>query len=500
MSPNETALGIRRRQSPVAVLFIALKFLRSAARMVWPLLLIWLFNPSKSSENTYVWLLIAIGGFQLTTSVVAWFRYFFYVKDDELLIEKGVFQLQKLNIPFDRIQTINFEQNILHRILNVVRVQIDTAGSSGNELSLHALDLQTAETLRDLVLIHKKKKEEHAELEAAELSGEAIFEPKLIFKRQPSDLISIGITQNHLQTALIVLGAIFGFIQLWDEVMDVAFEEWRDMIIGQIQAGLQLFWTIAIPVFIILTVFVSLVRTFIRYYNLSLWETEEGYKVIAGLFNRQEQAIRRRKIQFIKWSINPLQALLKFSTIRLYQASSKETSNKRALSLPGSSQANVSQLLSQNFTQEALQDLVEGKVSPLIIGRRFLYTGLVPTLLGILLSVSWMGWNVLFLLLWLPINYFLAYRFQSNYRFYLNDEVLKTRSWVLNKSYLVMHLYKVQRVDVIQSIYQRRKGVANVRLFTAAGSVEIPYLAVETAHEIRDYVLYKAESDGRPWM
>ena len=66
MSQNEVALDVRRRQSPVAVLFIALKFLRSAVKMVWPLLLIWLFNPSKSSDNTYIWIFIAIGGFSTT--------------------------------------------------------------------------------------------------------------------------------------------------------------------------------------------------------------------------------------------------------------------------------------------------------------------------------------------------------------------------------------------------------------------------------------------------
>ena len=419
-----------------------------------------------------------------------------------MLIEKGVFQLEKLNIPFDRIQTINFEQNVLHRFLSVVRVQIDTAGSSGNELSLHALDLQTAEALRDLVLFYKKQKKEatNFKAETEEEIPEEVIEPKLIFKRQPSDLISIGITENHIQTALIILGAIFGLFQFWDDVMENGYEELGEVIVEQIQTGMTIFWAIAIPVFITATIVVSLVRTFIRYYDLSLWETEQGYKVIAGLFNRREQAVRRRKIQFIKWGINPLQALLKFCTIRLYQASSRETSNKRAISLPGSSQDDVNQLLNQNFSAGALQGLTEGRINRIVVWRRFLFTGLIPTVLALVLSFSWMGWNVLSWLLWLPINYMLAYRYYHNYRFYLNEEVLKIRSWVINKSYLVMHLYKVQRVDVEQSLYQKRKCVANVSLYTAAGSVKIPYLDLETALEIQNYVLFKAESDGRPWM
>ena len=153
--------------------------------------------------------------------------------------------------------------------------------------------------------------------------------------------------------------------------MGNGYEELGEVIIEQIQTGMKIFWAIAIPVFIAATIVVSLVRTFIRYYNLSLWETEQGYKVIAGLFNRREQAVRRRKIQFIKWGINPLQALLKFCTIRLYQASSRETSNKRAISLPGSSQDNVDQLLNQNFSADALKDLTEGRISQIVVWRRF---------------------------------------------------------------------------------------------------------------------------------
>ena len=45
-----------------------------------------------------------------------------------------------LNVPFDRIQSVDFKRNIVHQFLNVVSVQVDTAGSKGSELELDAIE------------------------------------------------------------------------------------------------------------------------------------------------------------------------------------------------------------------------------------------------------------------------------------------------------------------------------------------------------------------------
>ena len=61
-------------------------------------------------------------------------------------------------------------------------------------------------------------------------------------------------------------------------------------------------------------------------------------------------------------------------------------------------------------------------------------------------------------------------------------------------------IIKLQNVEVNQSPYQRRKALANVKIYTAAGSVTIPYISHYKAVELADYLLYKTESSHKKWM
>jgi putative membrane protein len=58
---------------------------------------------------------------------------------------------------------------------------------------------------------------------------------------------------------------------------------------------------------------------------------------------------------------------------------------------------------------------------------------------------------------------------------------------------------KVQRVTITQSRYQRRKNLASLRLNMASGTVRVPYIDLDTATQLRDYILYKVESSQRAW-
>jgi len=60
-------------------------------------------------------------------------------------------------------------------------------------------------------------------------------------------------------------------------------------------------------------------------------------------------------------------------------------------------------------------------------------------------------------------------------------------------------LRKVQRVTVSQSRYQRRKGLASLKMYMASGNVRVPYIEHETAKQLRDYILYKVESSDKAW-
>jgi len=67
------------------------------------------------------------------------------------------------------------------------------------------------------------------------------------------------------------------------------------------------------------------------------------------------------------------------------------------------------------------------------------------------------------------------------------DEIdLQRGVWIIERTLIPM--VRVQHVDTLQGILMRRYGLATVTISTAAGSHEIPALAVETASELSQHI------------
>ena len=64
----------------------------------------------------------------------------------------------------------------------------------------------------------------------------------------------------------------------------------------------------------------------------------------------------------------------------------------------------------------------------------------------------------------------------------------------------VAQWYKIQYLQLNQSIYQRRKKLATVIIHTAAGQIKIPYIDLELAQKINNYAVFKVESSERSWI
>ena len=64
----------------------------------------------------------------------------------------------------------------------------------------------------------------------------------------------------------------------------------------------------------------------------------------------------------------------------------------------------------------------------------------------------------------------------------------------------ILQWYKIQKVSLHQSNWQKRNQVATIVLYTAGGHIRIPYISLELANSIRNYALYKIESTQKNWL
>lgn len=503
-------LSTPTRQSPIAIFLILWKVLRQLVRQAWPFLLFLIlpyFNLSASSSSSSEdpWLanmIIALTAFSTISSLVSYFKYYYYIQGDELVIEKGLLKKVKINMPFDRIQTINFEQSPIHQFFNVVRMDIDSAGSVKSEIAIQAIDKEKAEFIRSYIMAEKAKLAPKA-IEAKAIDPTHQEESTLLLEHSPLDLLKIGVSQNHLRGLGIIFGFCFWIFQSVENFLP-EFNE-GDNPVEYIEEHLSFDFNGAIILYLfgILLLFsigISLISTIFRYFNLQFFKTEQGFKVKSGLFTKREQSANLKKIQLIRWGDSLLKRVFGIFRLNLFQASSAALSASKAIGIPGCYMDQINTVRATYFPNENQHPYEQHDISSLIIGRRLLYRGILPALLFMGLTYHPDSYYFLLWSLWIPFIFFTSRIFHRNWKVFINQEGILTEHGIIGKEHTLLQWYKIQSVTIRQSLYQQRKAVADVYFFTAAGSVKIPYFPLDKAQAIKDYVLYKVEQDSRDWM
>lgn len=499
MKKSELNFLAPRRQAQAAIAIFIYNFVVRILRAAWPILLVFLFRSNKEQSNTEVLMnaVVLIGGlFSLGVSVIAYFRYFFHLEDDQLVIQKGVFNRSLTKLPFERIQNLYIEQNVLHRLLGVVSLRVDSAGSSGHEVTIDALERGDAEAMRAFVL--EQKQEESAP--SAEASGPALAMQSLVLRLTFDDLLKIGVTQNHLATAGVIVGTVFGFLftvagAFEQDMVKTLIERWP-----MLQPGFWGFLILAAILFIV-AFFLTLIRTVTQHYDLQFFESREGFQLKAGLFNRREASMQKSKIQLIRWADNPLRRLLGLYRVSIHQAISGSERAAEQIAIPGCKAFQVEDVVHSSFEGSRQADFRAHCISSAYFLWYIRFYALLP---AVVFGALWyfLGEQRFALpAIGFPIiGALYLWAYQRRFKLWLAPAYLKTERGVLGRTMELLPIYKVQSVRMRQSFFQRRRGLASVEVFTAGGSVTVPFLPLDLARSLQDYILYRVETSEEDWM
>jgi putative membrane protein len=516
------------RQSSAAIIFILGGVLKMLFRQLWVVILVFFFNRKSTGIDGYTLFFLGLAGFSAMLSLLNYFNLFFYIKDGELVLEKGVLRKSKINVPLDRVQTVNFRQNILHQLLNVVAVDIDTAGSSGKEFSLHALSKPQAELLREVVtswqsevgspqssVLSPQSKDGNLPYSAGEAAPQSrgvgtsseirnplsFPEGTEIFKLAPLDLVKIGMSQNHLRTAGILLAFSFGFADDLKDAIGFDVEKKLTWWLGT-SGGWDILITLLmiVPVFLFGSFLFTLGRTVLQYFDLRFWRTERGFKIESGLFTRQEVSAVLTKIQYVLWTSSPLMRLFNMMKVRMPQASSVEVQGKLAVGLPGCYAPQLAAVRSAYFPEENDLTWEPHGVDKIAAFWRFLQVGVLPVVVLMLITRGLLQNEVYVWLLWLPVAWWLANRYHRTWLWEVSEEGLRAKWGTFNQTAVLLQWHKVQAVSVRRAIFSPKNKLARLTLYTAAGDISVPYIPFEKAQAVQDFVLYRVESGERAWM
>ncbi|MBK9106697.1 MAG: PH domain-containing protein [Saprospiraceae bacterium] len=491
-----------QRQSPKAVLLILLKYLRIIVRQMWPILLIVLINPTNGKGIIITVIAFGIALISLIYSLVAYTRYYFFIENNELCVRSGVFRKTVLNVPFDRIQSIDFKRNLVHQFLNVVSVQVDTAGSKGSELELDAIELERAEELREFILAYKQARKTVATYSDTFLPPIPIVQetPELILALSPKDLMKIGISENHLRTAAIIFAFFLGLADDIDQLLG-----WD--VYGQLEnttTAMSLFGLlatlVAIPLFIVISFTITLIRTVLKYYGLKFWREGKSYKVVSGLFTRNEKSIQKSKIQVIRWVTSPLKRLFGIYQMNIYQAANVDQNKDKSLVIPGCYKEQVDHTLDTIVPEFKHAVFTSHRMHPAIVRLMVVVFGFIPAVLFGLMAWYNEGMMQWLLTLVFPLAILMGYLYQRKRRLKIDPDFMISEGGIFGNSSKLIEIYKIQSVQIHSSPMQRRRGLTSLHVYTAGGEIAFPYLNEKIARQARDYILYRVEKEEKSWM
>lgn len=426
-------------------------------------------------------------------SLASWWRKVFFVEDDELVVMRGIVNLERVTIPLQRIQAVDIDQQFLHRPIGLVRARLETAGSAGTEFEFEALDQKVAETLRTVALAAGADLEEPGGGRPAETPEDKTG--TVVLRRTTADLARVAASRNPIADVAFLVPLIFvvsevaGAFGITTEDA-VSLRDRFDVPIAAMVLG-------GIVLYVVVFGSVWFGSTLLRYHDLTLRLEGDRLRSTSGMLSRAERSSSLDRIQLLRHRQNPVQRRLGIHNLSLATAAGS-AAGAESLVLPGTTTEELSTI--QELLALKADSAIIRPISILAVQRWVTWIGVVPAVVVGAAAASLYQWWALAVLLWIGLVGLLARRAHRRWCWLITDQIMEVRHGLLTCRVTAVARYKTQAVSVRRTLFHRRNGLATVAVHTASGDVVVPHIDLDLAHAVRDSVLFDAETDARDWM
>lgn len=488
-----------QRQSPKGVILFLGLSLKKIFKLLWPILVLFLLK-SRTIDNQKQLIIFAViilfVIILIINAVLSYLNFIYFIRNNELIVESGYLKKIKLSIPLDRIQTINSQQNFIQQLLNVVALEIDTAGTSHQELKFHALTKETAEALQ-------------LKLSAFSLlssplthSAELSFEPerRTILQLNIYDLIKIGISENHLKSLLVIYLFVNGIYQQLHDFFRNTVDAASSQAGGFLENSGILFITFLLIFFLLMLIVFSILFVILQYFDLNFARQDGAFILKSGLLNKKDIVIPYSKIQIITWETNPIRKWMNFVSVHIIQASNSHIKKKQAIIIPGCSSFHLQNIQDEIFSISETSEWTKHLSHPMYFIRLWIFRILIITIPLIISMYNY--WQTYAITVgWIIISAFLSYLSYKKRYFKINTQILHTAKGTIEQEFSKFYHFKIQTIKFKQNFFQKRRNLASIVIYISGGKrIKIPYIHVELATELYNYLLYSIESSYKKWM
>ena len=429
--------------------------------------------------------------------VFAYFTTRYGVRGEHLVVQRGLFVRSVRHIPLERIQNLDLVQSVVHRLLRVADVRVETAGGSEPEAVLRVLALDELESFRREVALSDPLGGEAASRGNGSTSSQADATPaqadRELLRLSFAELAKLGFVSNRglaLVAAALGVAYEFGVTRQFAEDLGEQSERLRALTLSE---AVTLFLALAVVVVVIVFA-LSVLWGIVRLWDFRLRMRDDDFRLSCGLLTRFSATIPRRRIQFVSVQQGILQRWLGRVSVRIETAGNAQEEEQKNLSRRW-----FAPLLPCPAANPLLGE-IEPRLrvppngwSPLSASgrRRLLKLRLLRALLPItIVGVVFRPWGFAAATLILPLAWWAARREGAFRAHCLEANHFWFRSGAFQRKTSAVPLDRLQSVETIRTPLDRHHGTASLRLDTAGAGpaghvVFVRYLDRALAERLR---------------
>lgn len=452
-------------------------------------------SPSGLSTTIIFSVLAGILIIILITAILKYLNFKFYLTKNDFHLSRGIINKDSTIIPKSKIQNVYIKQNFLQQLINVVSVNIETAGDKKSEIEISALDRPTALLLKD-ALFDKENigTKEHSDTEPKKSN--------VYFKVSVKRLLLAGLSHNHFKSFAIIIGFFVGlYYQFKDVVKELKLGEHFEGFLKfneEILIGLAITNIILVVMLMLVSVLFSVIALFIVNFNLEVIEHKKTIEINKGLFNKVSLILTPSRIQNIIIKTNRVKRYFGLHTLYVKQTmvNQKQQKNFNIIALEKHQVSYLVGKLLSGFSFIDSRKIPRPYFMRIAALKAFWITIVINCFMLLLFGV-----NALFInLLLVPISFlFVVVSYKKSY-YSITDEFVTVGSGFIDTVTNILEIHKIQSVKLRQSIFQKRRNIASVIITTASKPVTIPYINEKEAKNLNDFLLFKVESQAKDWM
>ena len=449
-----------------------LSVLKTLKEMIVPIVILVFANGFNDTGKWYLdYLTFIIFGVLLilffATGIIKWKRFVYWFEDDELRIESGLFVKKKRYIPFDRIQSLDYTEGILHRPFNLVKVNIETAGGSASlkaEAELTAITKEAAKRIEQEMAEAKRRKLTVAgNIADMDEEQEEIAEPaaKVAFAMSGKDLLVLATTSGGV--GLILSGGIL-FISQFAEFLPI---DWMyEEVSGFVKLGLVIVGVVVLLGLLVVWG-ISVAMTFLAYYNFSVSVDDEDIVITRGLIEKKRATVPLNRVQSVRIIENPIRQIFGYVTVVIDNAGGGLGEGAKINLFPLVKKKVVNSSLKEIFPDLCLDEPTKKLPAR---SKRFYYRidflWMIPAV-GAMIYFFFPYGLLSLLIIPIIILWGLWQQRSAAYGIFGNQLTMRFRGISLQTAYMTKK--RIQSMEIKQNYFHRRRRVATVSAAVKSG-------------------------------